>query len=545
MVALIVCTVVLNDWDNPYRRPIIGDAKGYYAYLPAVFIYQDFSFQFVEHVEQKYYPADGSLGKDFLVDQPNGTKVNKCFPGLSLFYLPFFILAYFLSFLFGFPLDGYAPIFQWSIVVAHWFYFFSALMLLDKFLLKRSVQFGSRLIGLMALTFASNVFFYLVYDFSVAHVFGFFACTVVIYLADSWNTAPNWSKLGWIIMFLSLSVIMRPTNALFLLALPLFVHWRKAISFFKNNFYVNRLPWLQLLLAGFILFIPLLLWKIQTDSWMVYSYGEEHMDFLSPHLIDFLFSVKKGWWFWSPVMLIMTISGALYFSKEQKWKGLYFTFLVLLIAYIFSCWWMWTFGGGLGQRPMIDFYPILVIGLIGFLSKFPKTRLFSILLIPLIIINLVQAFQINKYILVGGETTWVDYRSHFLQLKRDAPRVDIDSSWSEWTRLRIEEVSELNQNTSFSASLSIDSLPKYAKLLLRANVGGVHESPNLALIVSNEDASFYRAQYIGNYLYRKPRLMEFLLDVPNPIDGPLKVYFWNHESGERAVVEWIEVVVYE
>jgi hypothetical protein len=93
---VLACSVVVNDWDNQYRRPIIGDAKGYYAYLPAAFIYQDFSFSFVEDVEQKYYPSDGSLGKHFLVQQANGTQVNKCFPGVSLFYLPFFLLAFFL-----------------------------------------------------------------------------------------------------------------------------------------------------------------------------------------------------------------------------------------------------------------------------------------------------------------------------------------------------------------------------------------------------------------------------------------------------------------
>jgi hypothetical protein len=535
---------VVNDWDNPYRRPIIGDAKGYYAYLPAAFIYQDFSYSFVEQVEQSYYPADGSLGKDFLVEQPNGTKVNKCFPGVSLFYLPFFLLAYFLSFLFVLPLDGYAPLFQWSIAIAHWFYFLWGLLILDRILRARGVEWSHRLIGFAALTFASNIFYYLVYDFSVAHVFGFFVCAYFIKLAIDWNQNPRWSLLGWMTVLLALAVIMRPTNALFVLMLPLLLDGAQIKSFFRQKIAIQSIPWLQLLLAGAVLFIPLLLWKIQTDTWLVYSYGEERMDFTNPHFFEFLFSVKKGWWFWSPIMFFMTFCAAYFYWKINPWKGIYFASMILFIAYVFSSWWMWTFGGGLGQRPMIDFYPILVFGFIGFLHVFSKSKILLLLLFPLILLNTVQAFQINKYILVGGQTTIEDYRKHFLQIKRDAPMVEIDTLWIEVTRLRVE-ASELNQNQAFSEALNLDSVPDNAKIVLRAKVGGVHESTNLALIISNDDASFYHANYVGNFLYKKPRLMEFLIDSPANISGPLKVYFWNHDSGEQAMVEWLELVVYE
>lgn len=534
----------MNDWDNPYKRPIIGDAKGYYAYLPAALIYQDFSFGFVERIEHQYYPADGSLGKDFLVEQPNGTKVNKCFPGVSLFYLPFFLLAYFLSFLFLLPLDGYTPLFQWSIALAHWFYFCWGLLILDRIFISRGIAWRQRFIGFLGLTFASNIFFYLVYDFSVAHVFGFFVCAYFIKLAIAWNQIPRWSLLGWMAVILCLAVIMRPTNALFLLALPLFVQWKQIMSFARQQITLQSLPWLQLFLVVGILFIPLLLWKIQSGSWLVYSYGDERMNFTSPHLLDFLFSVKKGWWFWSPIMLLMTIFSAVYFWEIQLWKSVYFMLFVLFVAYVFSCWWMWTFGGGLGQRPMIEFYPILTFGCIGFLHVFSKSRMLILVLVPLILLNTVQAFQINKYILVGGQTTWADYKSDFLKVKRDAPAVSHDSSWHEWYRASIKEPAVLDENTAFSTPLVLASIPEEARIIIKTQVGGKHESANLALIVANEDASFYRAIFVGNYLYKKPRQMEFLVDIPEDTKGSLKVYFWNHDSGEKALVEWMTLVVY-
>lgn len=535
----------MNKWDNPYKRPIIGDAKGYYAYLPAAFIYQDFSYQFVPEVEQRYYPQDGSLGKDFLVEQPNGTFVNKCFPGASVFYLPFFLLAYFLSFLFGLPLDGYAPLFQWSIAAAHLFYFSWALLLLDKLFNKMNVSLGSRIFGITVLTFGTNIFFNLVYDFSLAHVFGFFGIAAFIYLLDAWNRVPNWHQLGWMLIILSLLLITRPTNALVLLVIPLMVETGSIKNFFSKHIKINDLPVFQILLSISVLAIPLVLWKIQTDHWFVYSYGKERLNLAQPHLIQFLFSVQKGWWFWTPLMLLMTIFGAIYFWRKRVWNGVYFLLMIIFVAYIFSSWWMWTFGGGMGQRPMIDFYPILLIGFVGFLSNINKKLLFSLCIAPFIVLNIVQAYQIDKYILIGGQTTWSEYRSHFLQTKRNAPIVEIPDTWTIWTQIENRSPFKLGPKQSFSSSIVIDSLPKHAKIHVRTQVGGKHESQHLALIISDASANFYQSEYVGNVLYKKPRLMEFLWDLPEDISFPIKVYFWNHDSGEAAVVEWIEVAVYE
>ncbi len=534
----------MNKWDNPYKRPIIGDAKGYYAYLPAAFIYQDFTYQFVPDVEQRYYPEDGSLGKYFLVEQDNGTFVNKCFPGVSIFYLPFFLLAYFLSFLFGLPLDGYAPLFQWSIAAAHLFYFSWALLLLDKLFSKMSMSLSARMLGLTVLSFGTNIFFNLVYDFSLAHVFGFFGTAAFIYLLDAWNRAPNWRGLGWMLMILSLLLITRPTNALVLLVIPLLLDKTTIKNFFGQGMKFNDLPWIQILLSISIVAIPLVLWKIQTDNWLVYSYGEERLNLAQPHLIQFLFSVQKGWWFWTPVMLLMTLFGAIHFWQKRAWMGIYFLLMIFFVVYIFSSWWMWTFGGGLGQRPMIDFYPILLLGFVGLLNSMNKRIWLSVLIAPLLILNIIQAYQIDKYILVGGQTTWSAYKSHFLQTKRDAPIVKIPDTWHVWAQYENRASVQLGPEQHFSPSIVIDSLPKYAKLHVRTQVGGKHESQHLAIILSDAKASFYHAEYVGNMLYKKPRLMEFLWEIPEDITFPIKVYFWNHDAEEEAEVEWMEVVVY-
>lgn len=535
----------MNHWDNPYRRPIVGDAKGYYAYLPAIFIYQDLSFSFTEKVEHKYYPEDFSLWKDFLVEQPNGSYVNKCFPGAALFYLPFFLISCFLSYFFGFPLDGYSVFFQWSIVVAHIFYYALALMLLNALLKHFNILLRYRILTMFLLTFGSNIFFYVVYDFSVVHIFGFFGTTLFIFWLHRLNIEFSWTRIGKLFSLLALLITMRPTNALVLLGIPLFVDLPKIWSLIKSNCSLRTIPYKYVLLIIMIFSIPLILWKAQTGDWFVYSYGNEKMDLLSPNLVSFLFSTLKGWWFWSPIMLIMFLGGTYYLGSQHILRGLYFAASTIAIAYIFSSWWIWTFGGGMGQRTMIDFYPVIAFGFAGFLQKFRRELLLSFLFVPLLCLNMIQAFQIHKGILIGSETTWEDYKSQFLQLKRPVPQVEIEPHWKRLALFRNSQEEFLNAGKHYSKAIEIDSIDQHSILIVRVKISGKHESSSLALVVADSVGHYYHAQYIGNYLYRKPRVLVYRFDLPEKsLVFPLKVYLWNSDSDEQARIYYLEAAVY-
>ena len=119
-IAFLLLTILLlvqsfsADLNNPYRKPISGDAQAYYAYLPA-------------------YVAASS--KSFLKDV-NGEKVNKTFPGVSLLYLPFFAAAHAISLVFGLPADGYAYTYQLLYLIGFWFYFLAGLIFFRKVLLE-------------------------------------------------------------------------------------------------------------------------------------------------------------------------------------------------------------------------------------------------------------------------------------------------------------------------------------------------------------------------------------------------------------------------
>jgi len=68
------------------------DGNGYYAYLPAIFIYHDLHFGFFDKIaEQEGYQ---NMKYDYRYEY-RGHTVNKYFAGTALAQLPFFLTAYF------------------------------------------------------------------------------------------------------------------------------------------------------------------------------------------------------------------------------------------------------------------------------------------------------------------------------------------------------------------------------------------------------------------------------------------------------------------
>lgn len=544
-VLLVVILFNQRELDNKYNRPIIGDAKGYYAYLPATFLYQDFTYSFTNEMERKYYLEDGSLGKGFQVEQPNGTSVNKCFPGTSLFYLPFFLFAVVFSWLGGLPVDGYSILFQWSIVAAHFFYFFLALIILNRFLALRGINVRARISSLILVALGTNCYYYLIYDHSVAHIFDFFGLSVLLYLTEKLRITKKTKYIGLLAVTLSVLVITRPTNAMMVLFLPLVYSPRLLYTEILKKVSIKAIPWLWFVVALAILFIAPLLWKIQTGNWLVYSYGDEKLDLLNPNLIDFLFSYKKGWLLWTPIMLFFILLGTIYFFREQIVKGGIYFFGILLIAYVFSSWWIWTYGMGMGQRPMIDFYPILIFGVAGFLNTLKSPKWWLLVFLPLVAINMVQAYQIHRFIMVGGETTKEIYWSHFLQLKTDAPVVAIPNSWEFVRSYEVNDSQELNEGNSFSKAVEFPDYPEHSKFVVQVVIGGENRKANVSIVMTNDSGDWYDAHFPSADIYAEPRAVEYLFEPPANMISPIKCYIWNGDSGDEIKIESVRVSVYK
>ena len=400
-----------------YKKPINGDLKGYYAYLPAIFIYNDLQYSFVEEVEEKYYPK--SHFKEFR-NNFKGKKVNKTFVGLSILIAPFFLLAHGMSALFGFETDGYSILYQWSVVIAIWFYLWMSLRLLIRVLKYFGANSKQSLLLNCLLIFGTNITYYVSFDFTVSHIYSLFLINSLIYYCIKFKENTSSKKIISASLIFGLLVIIRPTNLLAGLLIFTVFNTKEDFQFLKENLLAKK----NLIFIGaslvLVFLIPIIFWYLQTEHYLVYSYGEEGFDFSKPEILNMLFSYKKGWLLYNPI-LIFAFAGWI-ISFKSKIEGKLALFYTLLMVYIYSCWWIWTFGAGFGQRVFIEYSFLYVLGGLFLIQKL-NVNIKRILLIPILLIiglNIVQAIQTYKGILPGGKVTSEIYWENFLSFKKKA-----------------------------------------------------------------------------------------------------------------------------
>jgi hypothetical protein len=424
---ILICYILLflffkhpgETWD----RSINSDGKGYYAYLPAIFIYHDLTYNFVESYENKYYPADHSVFKEFRL-QVNGKTVNKYFPGLALLWLPFFLIAHLLSYLLGFPMDGYSLLYQYAISIAALFY----LWLGCRFVMRLLTRFGADMKSAAFITFiiacGTNIMFFAVVEDSMTHVYSFALISIFLFYIYRYFHDKKERYCIYSVVLFGLILLVRPTNGLILLLLPLIV-W---IALPENRnpipLILHQTATISTLLPGILILLffcslPLILWHHTTGHWFIYSYGEERLHFLHPHFFGILFSYNRGWFVYTPIALI-SLFGFYELWKENKSVFYWTITFFILFIYISSCWWMWYYASKFGQRIFIDLYPIIAIMLFFLFKTFKKRRLIQYILSLILILftgfNIFQCYQHSCFIFPATVITREIYWDSFPRL---------------------------------------------------------------------------------------------------------------------------------
>jgi len=136
--------------------------------------------------------------------------------------------------------------------------------------------------------------------------------------------------------------------------------------------------WKALLLAGIVgaafVFLQPLYWHWATGDWILYSYQDQGFSFLKPHILDGMFSFRAGWLPYTPTGIFMLIELVLFWRKQNelatrsKWSIAPSICMYLgLFMYITWAWDIWWYGGSLGQRSMVQVYPLFAFGLASLL----------------------------------------------------------------------------------------------------------------------------------------------------------------------------------
>ncbi len=361
-ILLYAVLVYLPMWTTP---PIFGkfvyDAHGYYDYLPAAFIYHD--LKTVKHngyIKSKYN-IDPPTGEQ----QPTGGYALQYSCGQAVMELPWFALAHLIAKTAKYDADGYSKVYEITMDIGMMLWCFLGIFVLWK-VLKRYFEDLTVAITLFGLTIGTNYLSYATFNNTYTHSPLFTVYALLIWATIQFYEKQTYKNAAAIGALVGLAMLTRPTEVICIF-IPLL--W----GVFDKNSLIARInlikaAYKKLTLAVFITImigsLQLFYWKHVTGHFFFYSYGEQSFHFLSPYFYKCLFSSRKGWITYSPIVLIALIGFYAFwrktpiFNENLKVHRPVISLVAFLAFWITFSWDIWWYGGGIGQRAMIQYLPL-------------------------------------------------------------------------------------------------------------------------------------------------------------------------------------------
>ena len=160
----------------------------------------------------------------------------------------------------------------------------------------------------------------------------FFLATIVIWNTIQWHINQKFKHLLAIAIGSVLMALVKPSEILFLLLPIMWNVWNKESAIDKlNSIWQRKFQFLIVIVVACVIAFPqLYYWYLKTGFWIFDTYKNPGvgLDILSPHIFDSLFSYKKGWLLYTPVMVFALIR-IYYFQIRNKLIFLSQSFLLL------------------------------------------------------------------------------------------------------------------------------------------------------------------------------------------------------------------------
>lgn len=379
-----------------HRAVINQDVANYYSYLPATFIYKDLSFNFTAK-EGTSFNINCEIWT-VPVEGKEHSYVVKTSMGMAYMYLPFFLMAHaYTSNFSDYPANGYSPPYEFFLVLASVFYLILGFFFLRKLLLRFFPDSVVAAVIILTL-FATNLFYYGSSEPAMSHAYSFTLFIVFAYISVLWIEKEKWQMAIGLGIIGGLITLIRPVNILVFI-FPLlysvndFGDLKRRAQFCAHNY-------LHIIIIGvsaFIVIFPqLLFWKMNSGHWVYYTYAKEHFYFGNPHIIDGLFSYRKGWLLYTPIMVFSILGIVISYFNNKRFFWPLAVYLPIHI-YVTYSWWCWWYGGSFGSRPMVETYALLAFPMavwIDWVRKRKATLIgFTAIAILLTGLNLFQTIQ--------------------------------------------------------------------------------------------------------------------------------------------------------
>lgn len=373
------------------------DPSGYYLYLPAAFIYHDLTeLKFYPEIDERHHPSGEVKWYATYLQPETNKRLNKYPIGVALGELPLFIITdTWMRFSKEYPRDGYSTPYQFAVGISTILWTVLGLLVLGRFLLRLFGQ-TSTLITLFLTAFGTNLYCYTSYELGMSHALLFLLFACVLSLTERWYATGRvvyacllGLVLGWI-------AITRPIDVAIAIV-PLL--WPLSST---ERWLLIKHRWRHLLagsLAAFaVVALQLLYWKAVTGCFVYYSYEGEYFDFRHPHIVDGLFSYRKGWFVYTPLAFLGMLG---FIPLYRRQRGLVLSLLLFFAVsfYLIFSWHQWYYGWGFGCRSLVGSLAVLSIpltALVAFLLSQPKAIKIACAGVAVLLVAL-NIFQTNQY----------------------------------------------------------------------------------------------------------------------------------------------------
>lgn len=583
-IYLATCFFKVNGFFNNKKSEIIrSDGLGYYSYLPSLFIYGDFT---QDYLKKNFYEHYLGTGIPEYVQMIDGKPVDKYFFGTAVLMFPFFMTAHLLSLFFHQPADGYSFLYQYFMGLSAIFYVLIGIFFCDKLLRRyQATTFQSLFICFMII-FATNIYYYTVVEPAMSHVYSFAAIAAFLYFSKSIFETRETKYILPAFIALGFVIIIRPFNGLIVLALPFlagsFDNLRSGIRLLLKHYFLTATG---CLLTFIIISFQLLIWYKQTGHFIVYSYTTERFYFDKPNILNVLISYRKGLFIYTP-LCFLGLFGFIQMFRQNKFAAISLFLFLFVLIYIMSCWHQWFYGGSFGFRPMIDFFSLFTVLLLFSMNLFKKFLLkitFVLTCFFMLYVNQVQGYQYRTFILHWDKMSKYKYWKVFLKTEEkwmgyvwsNPEPVEVggtpvltytndfenpSASWDGRSIIQVGKeahsgttVTALSDTSTYSNTLFINKNSKEliagpkavtAFGYIKAQNDSVFDEIYFTITYNNINGEtyYYRDRPIDNYTENKNGWRKFeigaYLDKLRSDSDVVKIYFWNPKN--RKV--WIDDV---
>ena len=393
-------------------RVIASDVINYYAYIPTMLIYNAPDF--------KFKPQDFEKIKRYVWPHPvgNGNSIVYTTMGMSLAYLPFIAAVHFPLKWMGLPATGFTPPYRIALILACLAYLLLALILLKKVLSKYFNDITSA-ITILLLALGTNLLYYSIDEPAMTHAFNFSFGVFFLYLTMKWHEKPSVLRSVLTGLVIGMIALIRIPDAIIAIV---FVFWEvHSVSSFKEKivkFWKYKFLILLIILSALLIWIPqLIYWKTFTGQFFYNSYSDDGSQFFftNPPILQSFFSYRKGWFLYTPAMLLL-FPGIYFLWKKQRHLFLPVVLYFILNTWIVASWYIYWYGGSYGLRAYIASYSIISLLIASVIYSLLESKKFVLkalaFLIPLVFIlhNLFQLQQNRKgaihYFSMTKEAYW-------------------------------------------------------------------------------------------------------------------------------------------